>query len=183
MVTEGSKKLTLYFIKHDILDHDTPDVAVHQGGTDSGPVIASSHFDSIFAKKVQFGFGESSASSPTWEEMRRDRDADGKKQWRFGLSFSEGRHEFVWQHTRDVGKHAMHHSAQNLRLVDEAGSVLAVFENCGLKSWKHKGRLILLGHTAGCDLASWESIVLVTVMTLLERLRRIAFCTHGLVGL
>lgn len=161
-------------------------MTLHAGGEKAGPVVGVARFTSILSQVVRFGLGDPDGvdgCSIAWEEMRRRKDpTQWRRQWVFGITLQNHRREFRWRHTRDVGPEALKSSAQNFELVDEEDTVLAVFGNNGIKSWHKKGKLMLICSKDGLSGEQWEQLVLLTALTLVEKLRRIAVASRGLYG-
>lgn len=186
-VTEGPDKTPLYYIETSFLVPGTPDVKMHLGEAKSGPVVGVARFPSMFAKTVQFGLGDpeegESASAIAWEEMRFEKDAgQPKSEWHLAVTLDGRRRQFRWRHTHDVGPEAYKNSAQNYQLVDEEDGVLALFENRSLKSWSKKGKVSLYKGDAEFSGVEWERLVLLTVLTLVVKMRRIAIVSRGIYG-
>jgi len=176
-VSEGPESKALYYIVNSTFSPGTPDVTIHAGNDKTGPVIGAAKFSSMFSKSVSFGLGDPqgpAANDIVWESLSRSKgNLLSRAEWRFSVTLKGQRRTYTWRHTRDVGPEAIKYSMQNLQLVDdETREVMAVFANNGIKGWKKKGKLQFADRDG--EGTEWEKVVLLTGLTLVEKLRRMA---------
>jgi hypothetical protein len=108
-------------------------------------------------------------SQVQWEKMKRHGILN-TREWTISIPVGDKRQNFSWKSTHDKSVGAGK-SFRNKKLIDEeTGEVVAVFLVNGLKSWKKMGKLTLYKDSG----ENWETIVLLTLLGLIERTRRVS---------
>ena len=162
----------VYYIDFSRFTHQ-PDVEVHAGNGPESPIVAVARFR--WSRHMQLGLVDTSdPNSMIWEEMRNT-SVFSHSQYRFEVTDNGGRRrDFLWKrtHNKRDGVEGIRSkiSVENFKLVDEAtGTVLALYLDDSVKSWRKKGRLrILRGTWADKN----QTIVVLGICGLLEKVKR-----------
>ncbi|OJJ41203.1 hypothetical protein ASPWEDRAFT_34701 [Aspergillus wentii DTO 134E9] len=125
---------------------------------------------------LKIGLGDpDDPNAMIWEEMTKQTWDHSNYRWEMTIHPPSGhpeRRSFLWKRTHSVGvEESMPAklSQRNFKLVDErTGELLAVYANNGAKSWKKAGKL-QINKDFGRD---WDTMVLLTGLSLLEKERR-----------
>jgi hypothetical protein len=160
-------KTGVYFANMSECSSTRPDVALHAGGDQAGPVVAVARFR--FSRTVTMGLGDpENEREMVWEEMR-NQDSPHHSQYRFEMSLNDERRAFLWLRTRAKEDGATKLSYRNYKLLDEkTGEVLALYVESGWRSWQKKGELEIrtdLGRV-------WELLVVLSSVSLCEKTSR-----------
>lgn len=149
-----------------------PDLTLHTGTSDKGPVVATSKFGFIDSFKVVLK-GPSGIYSDQCESMTKGSFWTGQYRWAMTLQFSPShpvtRREFIWKRTRHEAVDGRTASVFqfNYKLVDaQTDQLLAVFTS----SWSmRKCGMLQINVQYGKD---FETMAFITCLSLYERARR-----------
>ncbi|PGH16983.1 hypothetical protein AJ79_01367 [Helicocarpus griseus UAMH5409] len=184
-----AKQTPLYYVQNSYFTPNTPDMTLHAGTNQSGPLLAQCKFV-LFSTGTKIGLGNG-VDDMIWEDLTRESKDHSRYRYEIDLDMDEDesgnvtvskkrsrpRRAFLWKRTHSVGvddSMPSKLSTSNFKLVEEeTGEVVAVFANNGAKSWRKKGKLEIL-HKEGLvgKGRRFELMVLMGALAVVERERR-----------
>lgn len=166
---------TVYYGEVSLWTIKKPDITLHAGDSDKGPVVAVSKFLK-FSGDCKLGLGNPDDGNAQWEDMTRKVALHVKYRFEMTVPSQIGdpngeRRSFLWKHTRHVKVEDDSTSpmwgVRNFKLVDErTGRLLAVFTR--ERSTSKCGKLQINGGYG----ENFDRMVLVSCVSLYERARR-----------
>lgn len=167
-------KRPLYYVNNSSFRIGTPDVTMHVGEENTGPIKAACKFIN-FSSGSKMCLGNPDDPNAIWEDLKKESTVDHSKyRWEMAIGGHGGeRKAFLWKRTHTVGvedSKPSKLSSRNFKLVDEAtGEMLAVFANNGPKSYSKLGKFEVFPNNYGDD---WETMMLLSGLSLIEKERR-----------
>jgi len=165
---------TLYYGDISLWTINKPDIILHAGNSDKGPVVAVSKFPK-FSGPYLLGLGNPDDMNAQYEDMTRESPLKMKYRFEMTLPSKIGdpngeRRSFLWKHTRHVkvdDSPSFQFAGRNYKLVDErTGQLMAVFT--GERFSSKCGTLQIRGEYG----EAFDRMVLVSCVSLYERARR-----------
>jgi hypothetical protein len=177
LLIQDSANHPLYYINNSTFTPKRPDVAIHAGADDTGPVLGVAQYPN-FSSDMKVGVGDPSlnnGANVTWEDIKKtSKIVHNRYDWSMTLPSTQERHSFIWKRTTHFGMEGEHVTAKwsylNFKLV-EAGKgdvVLANFASNGLKKWRKMGKFVLRAELG----EEWEFMILLTGLAIIEKARR-----------
>ncbi|KAL1958820.1 hypothetical protein VTO42DRAFT_3657 [Malbranchea cinnamomea] len=170
-------KTPLYYVRTSSFRPGRPEITLHKGGFPDGPIAGVSNFVN-FSSNSKLGLGDPAEPlSMVWEDLVKVsmlvHSCYRLECTVYPNATSESqRKTFLWKRTHSVGVEDSKPSKLsdlNFKLVDEdAGELVAIFANNGIKSFKKQGKIEIRKEYGG----NFETMVILSCMTLLERAHR-----------
>ena len=174
LLVHDQDKRPLYYVTNSIWTRGVPDVVVSVGSQKGGPVVAGARFAKrSLSSTIHLALGDPEDEMRVqWEEMSRVKGHWTHSLYSFQISLGDERRTFFWKRTRasrDGVKGVERISHMHYKLLEEGSEeVLAMYLDSSLSRWERRGKIKIFSDL-GKD---WETWVLISALSLLERNRR-----------
>ncbi|KAI9172550.1 hypothetical protein HJFPF1_02055 [Paramyrothecium foliicola] len=176
-VSEAESGTPAFHARIDDWGSRTPLITLRAGAGDSGPVLAVCH-DTDLSRCFKIGVGDPTSdtgeAAMRWEDLRAQNKSCTEYGWSAATTVNRdvGAEQtgLVWKHTRRVvvdGEAASALRAQGWKLVDQAGTVVAVFTGAkGMKESMTQAGALQINVEWGEE---FDAMVVITCLTLVKR--------------
>jgi hypothetical protein len=161
-----------YYVTNSLNTLQTPDVVLHSGKDKTESVLGVARLRAWGPNPVGVGDPDAVGREMVWEELRRVSTWTHAR-YHFEWDWSDGeRRKYEWRRS----KMQIFDNQDDLELVERGREtvVLATYKCVGLVRWKRKGflRIRIVNEVGKVELERWETIVILTGVSLVELARR-----------
>ena len=166
----------LYFVENSTWTPHKPDVTLHSGTENTGPVLGVAKF--AVSSDITVGLGDLNVNNGLdmiWEAVaKKSIIKHSEYEWSMDLPGSCERRTFIWKRTHHFGLEDESSSATaaltNFKLLDAlTGEIVANFARNGTSWRKRVGKFVIRADYG----EEWELMVLLTALAIIEKVRRV----------